>query len=87
LQDVINAIFELGGGILLFLNCMKLHRDKEVKGISIGVTAFFSLWGFWSLYYYPSLNQWWSFLGGILIVLANTLWVGMAIYYGRSKNA
>ena len=86
MQDLTNAVFELGGGLLIFLNCLKLYKDKEVKGISIGVVGFFTLWGCWNLYYYPFLNQWLSFAGGLLIVIANTLWVSMALYYGRRKN-
>jgi uncharacterized membrane protein YfcA len=83
MNDIINAVFELGGGILLILNCFKLHKDKQIKGISISVTAFFTVWGYWNLYYYPSLNQWFSLFGGILIVAANTVWVLMAIHYSK----
>jgi uncharacterized membrane protein YfcA len=83
MNDFINCVFEFGGGILLIVNCFRLYKDKEIKGVSISVTAFFMAWGYWNLYYYPSLNQWWSFIGGILIVAANTVWVGMAIYYAR----
>ena len=56
MQDFVNATFELGGGFLLLWNCLRLYRDKEVKGVSVGVTAFFTLWGYWNLYYYPHLK-------------------------------
>jgi len=84
--DLINGAFELSGGILLTINCFKLHIDKEVRGVNIYTTAFFALWGYWNLYYYPSLNQWCSFVGTLLIVAANTVWVGMAIYYTRRQK-
>jgi hypothetical protein len=38
--------------------------------------------GFWNLFYYPHLDQWLSFAGGVLIVLANTVWIAMAVHYG-----
>jgi uncharacterized membrane protein YfcA len=86
MNDIINGIFELGGGILLILNCFKLYKDKVVKGVSISVCAFFTVWGYWNLYYYPCLNQWVSFAGGILIVAANSVWVAMAIIYSRKEQ-
>ena len=87
MNDFINGSFELMAGTLLLVNCWKLHKDKRVRGVSIFVTAFFGLWGFWNLYYYPSLNQTASFIGGIMVVFANTLWVGMAVYYERIARA
>ena len=86
LADFVNGIFELGGGILLIQNCRTLYRDKIVKGVSVPVTAFFAAWGVWNLYYYPSLDQWASFAGGLVIVSANIVWVVMAVYYARSRT-
>lgn len=86
LQDYVNGVFELVGGFILLLNCYRLYVDKQIKGVSVSVVAFFTLWGYWNLYYYPSLNQWCSFFGGVLIVIANTLWVSMAIYYRKKRN-
>ena len=86
MNDIINGIFELGGGILIFINCFKLHKDKEVKGVSVSVTAFFTVWGFWNLRYYSCLDQWVSFAGGILLVAANSVWVIMAVYYSRKDK-
>lgn len=84
-SDTINALFELGGGIFLFFNVLALYRDKKIHGVRILPTAFFTLWGYWNLYFYPSVNCWLSFVGGCLIVLMNTIWVGQMIYY-RKKN-
>lgn len=83
IPDLINGLFELCGGLFLVRNCIHLHRDKQVKGVSILSTAFFSAWGYWNLYYYPFLNQWMSFCGGLLIVIANTWWVTAALYYRK----
>ena len=57
-----------------------------VRGVSWMATTFFTSWGYWNLYYYPHLDQWWSFAGGVLIVVANTLWIGMMIYYIRQES-
>jgi len=83
--DLINAIFELGGGFFILLHCKAVFKDKAVAGVSVLAVIFFSLWGFWNLYYYPSLNQMLSFYSGIFIAMANTFWVGLLLYYGNKK--
>ena len=85
-QDLANAIKEVIAGLFCWNNVRLLIRDREVKGISILTIAFFSLWGYWNLYYYPWLNQILSFIGGIVVVSANTTWVIFAVYYTRKKR-
>ena len=86
LPDLINGNFELIAGILLWLNVLRVYRDKRIQGIHIFPTAFFALWGFWNLFYYPHLGQWLSFFGGIMVVIPNTIWVYLAIYYTRKNK-
>ena len=81
LPDIINGLFESLAGIFILNNCWRVFKDKMVRGVSIISTSFFTAWGFWNLYYYPHLNQWVSFFGGILIVFANLLWVTLMIKY------
>tara|TARA_R110002111_G_scaffold17323_4_gene43502 strand:+ start:1205 stop:1471 length:267 start_codon:yes stop_codon:yes gene_type:complete len=84
--DLTNAIFEIGGGFLMWLNVKVLYESKEVKGVDWRVSAFFFCWGVWNIYYYPSLDQWLSFYAGIWLSIANLVWVSMAVYYGRKAN-
>jgi hypothetical protein len=79
--DFVNGLFEMLGGAFILNHCRVLYRDKMVRGVSIISTSFFFAWGVWNLYYYPHLDQWWSFAGGLVIVLGNCLWVGMMLYY------
>jgi hypothetical protein len=79
--DWINGSFELVGGLLCWLNFKQLLKDKKIDGVYWPVTAFFTLWGIWNLYYYPQLGQIISFIGGIFLVLGNLSWVCLAIYY------
>jgi len=81
IPDLINGSFEFLAGFLLWNNVRMILRDKKIRGISIVPTLFFALWGFWNLYYYPHLGQILSFLGGIFVVIPNTIWVGLAIYF------
>jgi len=85
IADLINASFEMLAGVSVLNHCRCVLRDKMVHGVSIISTVFFSLWGFWNMYYYPSLDQWWSFYGGLFIVTANCLWVLLMLKY-RGNN-
>jgi len=85
-QDNVNGLFELLGGMFIFLHCVRLFKDKKVRGVSFIATAYFTLWGFWNIHYYPHLKQWWSFVGGLTIVAMNTLWIIMMIYYIRKER-
>ncbi len=81
--DMVNGLFEFCGGLLVWWNVSALYRDKQVAGVRIIPTAFFSAWGLWNLYFYPYLGQWWSFSGGINIVVATVTWVGQMVYYRK----
>ena len=80
-QDMVNGIFEVLGAPFLFLSIINLYKCKKVRGVSWLHAAFFNSWGFWNLYYYPHLNQWVSFVGGLLLVMTNTVWFVMMLYY------
>jgi len=80
-NDLINGCFELVGAALLTLNVRRLLIDKVVAGVSWLPVCFFTAWGMWNLYYYPSLDQWFSFAGGVLIVVVNTVWLVLVFKY------
>lgn len=79
--DLINGLFETIGGLLLFLHSRRVIKDKEVKGVSVPPMLFFLGWGAWNLFYYPHLGQWFSFLGGCVILAGNLLWVALVVHY------
>ena len=85
--DLVNGLFETCGGLFILLNILRIRKDKKVTGVCIAPTAFFTVWGLWNLYYYPSLDQWMSFFGGLAVVTGNAVWVGLALYYSRKKPA
>lgn len=86
LPDLVNGSFELVGGFFLWKNVRQLLKDKEVKGVHWGPTMFFFLWGLWNLFYYPHLDQWFSFVGGLNIVVANGMWVYLMMKYTKNEN-
>ena len=79
--DHVNGTLEFVGSLMLWANVYRLWRDKRTHGVTWYATGFFMAWGYWNLYYYPALDQWWSFYGGVSLVLANTIWLGQMVYY------
>jgi hypothetical protein len=79
--DVVNGMFELFAAPFICLSIKKLIRDKQIHGVSWVHASFFSAWGFWNLFYYPHLGQWFSFIGGIAVVTTNTAWVLLMLWY------
>lgn len=80
-NDIVNALFEFIGGLFLWMNVITLYKDKTIKGVYYPTVIFFFLWGVWNLWYYPSLDQWWSFAGGVWLATANLMWILLFIYY------
>ena len=79
--DAINGCLEFLAGFMILNHCRVVLRERVVAGVSIVSTIFFSAWGIWNLWYYPHLGQMLSFYGGLLIVIANCLWVGLMIRF------
>lgn len=73
--DLINGTFELLASIMVLNHCRVLLKDRAVAGVSVASTAFFTLWGVWNIYYYPLLGQVYSLIGGIFVVMANSIYV------------
>lgn len=84
--DLVNGSLEFVGSGMLWANVRRLSHDKIVRGVTWYATSFFMFWGWWNLYYYPALGQWWSFAGGVSIVIANTVWLGQIVYYIRRNS-
>lgn len=78
--DTINALFEAVGAVLSWINFRKLLADREVKGIHWPITGFWAAWGLWNLYYYPALEQWFSFAAGVFLVSGNLAWVAAVLW-------
>ncbi len=79
--DYINALFQLIGSYFTWMNALILYQEKQLKGVYWPTWLFFSVWGGWNLFYYPSLDQMASFYAGILLVSGNIAWVVLAIKY------
>jgi hypothetical protein len=79
--DFINGVFEAGIALFLWKGVLMLRVDKEVKGFYWPTVAWTTAWGVWNLFYYPHLGQWFSFGGGIAVVLVNITWLAHVAHY------
>jgi len=82
LPDLINGGFEMGTGLAAWHGAWCLYRDKRMLGFSKFIMPWVTAWGFWNLYYYPHLAQWLSFIGGVVVVSGNALFVALMLNYG-----
>lgn len=74
-NDFLNALFEFVGAIAVWMNIWVYAKDRSVKGVYWPMSIFYCLWGGFNLWYYPSLNQWFSFYAGILVFVGNFIWL------------
>jgi hypothetical protein len=84
-NDIINATFELLGSLFVLNHCRVLLNAKSSAGVSSISLAYFLSWGFWNIYYYPSLGQNFSFYAGIALAVANLLYLGLVIKFRGEK--
>jgi hypothetical protein len=82
--DTINACFELGGALLIWLNVRRLYRDRTVRGVFAPVFVFYTAWGFWNCVFYPAVGQMLSFYAGLGTTFGNLAWCALAWRYCRA---
>jgi len=85
-NDFINSSFMFLSSFVNCLNIIKIIKDKTVQGVDWRATVFFVLWGVWDFYYFPTLNQWWSFIGSFAMTIVNLVWLSLVLYYSYFKK-
>lgn len=84
--DLVNAFWELFGGLFIAISIRKLLREKQVRGVSYVHVSYFTAWGIWNLAYYPHLGEWFSLIGCGLVLLANFIWLFLLVWYSRKDK-
>lgn len=84
--DFINGLFEVFGSVFVWANAWAMRRSKHAWGPSVVAALFFTVWGYWNLFFYSHYDLWVSWAGGIPLVLGSTVWVGLAAYYTHKER-
>lgn len=79
MTDSITSFFQVGAILFLLMNIRKLLKDGESKGVSIWMIVYFTAWGYWGIYMFWTLGQFWSMIANTGVALAHTLWLYFAI--------
>ncbi len=83
IPDLINASFEMGASVIIWINVYRILKDKKVMGLAWKSWIFYSMWGFWDFYYYTHLNQPISFWAAVILSVGNVTWVSLAFKYRK----
>lgn len=68
---------------MLTLDVLKIIKHRQVQGVSLIARSFFWAWSLWNLFWYANLHQWLSWYGAIAVMIPQTVWLGLLIYYRR----
>jgi len=79
--DILNGLFELGGALAIVPSIKSILDKRQAIGIHWAHQLFFCSWGLWNLFYYPNLEQWFSFIGAVVLVLTNLLYTSLVWKY------
>jgi hypothetical protein len=82
--DMANGIFEFGGSCFLLLHVLKIMKDKQARGVAKLPFFWFASWGYFNCLFYPWAGLWWSFVGGVPVVLVNT-WYCVLLWKYRNN--
>jgi len=82
-MDAINALFEVGGAFAIIPSIVAAWRAKKIVGVSIVTSLFFTSWGWWNIFYYPSLDQTLSAAAAGMLATTNSIWLFQIWYYRR----
>lgn len=85
MPDLLNSFFQLGGAFVVWLSVRQLLRTKNPDGVSLVHVAFFTTWGAWNLYYYPHLEQWFTFAASCMLFIGDATWCWLLWKYRRRE--
>jgi hypothetical protein len=84
--DFINAFFNWIAAYFVFINALDIHRKQDVAGHTYPSAIFFTLWAFFSIFYFWGLEQYWSVVPTIAIFITNAYLLAMVVKYRRKES-
>lgn len=78
MNDYIMAAFQTGACFFLSLSIAAVYRDRVLKGVSIWMIAFFTVWTLFGTWNWYHLNQYWCYVSGVLMSIVYLIWLALA---------
>ena len=85
-EHIIMSAFNWAGTMFLILNCLRIIKDRSVKGVSLIASTYFVIWSWWNMIYFYRLHDVVSFYSSIPYAIINTIWITLAIYYKNYES-
>lgn len=87
MNDIVMAGFQAGACLFLALNIVTIFRDRELKGVSIWMIGFFTIWTVFGTYNWYVLDQRWSYITSVAMGILYLIWLVLAIAAKREMKA
>lgn len=84
--DLVNSGFETLGAGLVWVNVVRIRRDKAVLGSDWRVSAAWLIPSIWYAIYYAKLGHWLSLAAHLVMLLGSLTWVAHAVVYDRRSS-
>lgn len=81
--DIVNGLWEAAGVVATIPSIRSVLKTKSSAGVKWGTILFFEAWGIWNVFFYPMNGHMVSFYGGVLLALANLVWLILLIKYRK----
>lgn len=79
-NDLIMAAFQVGSCLFLLLSVLTIFQDRELKGVSVWMIGYFTVWTIYGIWNWYRLDQFWSYTTSIAMSILYVIWLSLAIY-------
>jgi hypothetical protein len=79
MNDYIMALFQAGACAFLALSIFTIFRDRELKGVSVWMIGYFTMWTLFGTWNWYALGMFWSFVTSVLMGILYLIWLALAI--------
>lgn len=83
--DFVNSLFNWVAAIFVIANALDIYRKQDVAGHTLPSVIFFTVWAFFSIFYFAGLGQWWSVVPTVAMAIANGVLMTLVFRFRRLR--
>ena len=80
-MDIINSGFQFFACFFIWFSIASVFKNKSSLGVSKWHIGYFFAYGVFMIFYYLSLDQYFSLVTNVLVVISNAIYLGGVIKY------